>query len=120
LTDSIFSVELSLKSIEKIKREIPCGIIACGHMPLMLTRRCPVRDDKHCGKSGCNALTDRLGVRFRTACRFGETEIFNPVPLLLNDFTADFAVFRFAAGEKVTASPKPESFTRGMYSKRAR
>jgi putative protease len=120
LIDSIFSVELSCKSMQKLEHKIPAGIITYGHMPLMLTRRCPVNDNKHCGKSGCSALTDRLGVKFKTACRFGESEILNPVPLFLEEAPADFAVLRFTTGEKVTANPKPKNFTRGMYNRRAK
>jgi putative protease len=120
LVDGIFSLELNFKSMAKIEHEIPVGIIAYGYMPLILTRRCPVKSSKHCGKSGCNVLTDRLGNKFRTACRFGESEILNPVPLVAGDFAADFTVLRFSAGEKMTLNPEPKNFTRGLYNKKVR
>ena len=120
LIDSIFSVELSCKSIETIKHGIPVGVISYGKMPLMLTRRCPVYDNKHCGKSGCSALTDRFGNRLQTHCRQGESEILNPVPLFLEEAPADFAALKFTAGEKVTTNPEPKNFTRGLYNRRAR
>jgi len=120
LADSIFSLELSLKSIDKIERNISVGIMAYGHMPLMLLRRCTVRDDKPCGKSSCNALTDRLGNKFQTYCRQGEIEVLNPVPLVVSEFTADFAVFRFSPGEKVRENPDCKNFTRGLYNRRVK
>jgi len=126
LADSIFSVELSLRSIEKIERNISVGIMAYGHMPLMLLRRCPVCDDKPCGKSGCKALTDRLGNKFQTYCRQGEIEVLNPIPLVVSEFSADFAVLRFSPGEKITENPdvgahsvRP-NFTRGLYNRRVK
>ncbi|MCL2637007.1 MAG: U32 family peptidase [Oscillospiraceae bacterium] len=123
LADSIFSVELPFKSMKHIAPGgSPVGIMAYGHLPLMICRRCPVRDDKHCGKSGCNSLTDRLGIKFRTYCRLGESEILNPVPLVLSDYDkapADFCVLRFSAGEKpdVGARIARPTFTRGLYNK---
>jgi putative protease len=116
LADGIFSLELSFKSMREIKPAKPIGIMAYGHLPLMILRRCPVRDAPLCGKSGCDSLTDRLGNRFRTACRFGECEILNPIPLVASVFAGDFAVFRFAAGEKISSNiPGVSRFTRGLY-----
>lgn len=122
LTDGIFSVELSASGINAMReRKIPVGIMVYGYLPLMVLRRCPVRDSKHCGGSGCNALTDRLGNRLQTLCRLGETEVLNPVPLVLGDkihkINADFCVFRFTAGENVMEAPAAPRFTRGMYFK---
>jgi putative protease len=120
LADGIFSLELNFKSMAEIKRDIPMGVVAYGHLPLMVLRRCPVKDSKHCGKSGCNALTDRFGNRLQTYCRQGESEILNPVPLVANEPFADFAVLRFSAGEKILLNPESKSFTRGIYNKRVK
>ncbi|MCL2697785.1 MAG: hypothetical protein FWE74_06865 [Oscillospiraceae bacterium] len=120
LADGIFSLELSFKSMMTLERKIPAGIMAYGRLPLMIMRRCPVRDDKLCGKSGCYSLTDRLGNKLQTYCRLGEVEVLNPVPLVLNNCSevpADFCVVRFAAGEKVREKPVSERFTRGLYGK---
>ncbi|MDR2559443.1 MAG: U32 family peptidase [Oscillospiraceae bacterium] len=124
LTDGIFSLELPFKSMKHIKRGISMGVMAYGYLPLMITRRCPVRDDKLCGKPGCTALTDRLGNRLQTYCRHSEAEVLNPVPLVLSDkiaeIPADFCVFRFSTGENVTQKPAHEKFTRGLYNKKVK
>ena len=124
LADAVLSVELSARSVNEIKRQNPVGVMVYGHLPLMVLRRCPVRDGKHCGKSGCDSLTDRLGNKMRTLCRSGETEVLNLVPLLLTDKTgetnADFCVVRFSPDEKVTKTPDSKSFTRGMFNKRVK
>jgi len=136
LTDGIFSVELSLTGVGKIKSGIPMGIMAYGKLPLMVMRRCPVRDDKlcvgcdPCVGNGCNSLTDRLGNKLQTLCRMGETEILNPVPIALSDradnINADFMVLRFSPGENIgeivriyeRGLPFTGKFTRGLYYKR--
>ncbi|MDR2532410.1 MAG: hypothetical protein LBC82_06170 [Oscillospiraceae bacterium] len=131
LTDATFSVEMPLKRMNKIKRNIYTGMMAFGKLPLMLLRRCPVRDGKPCGDSGCNALTDRLGNKLITLCRYGEVEILNPAPLVLgdkiNDITADFCTLRFT-NEKIAevlrlygqGLPYEGKFTRGLYYKGVR
>ena len=130
LTDGIFSVELSFKRISAIEKNIPMGIMAYGHLPLMILRRCPVMDNKPCGKSGCEQLTDRLGNRVKTICRYSETEILNTVPLNLSDkaINADFAVLKFAPDENIakifneykSKSEPYGKFTRGLYYKKVK
>jgi putative protease len=124
LADTLCSAEISARSITEMKRGIPIGVMTYGHLPLMVLRRCPVRDDTPCGESGCNALTDRLGNRLRTLCRCGEVEVLNPVALVLSDkiseICADFCVLRFSPGEKPTKTPGGRNFTRGMFNKRVR
>jgi len=121
LKDAVSSVEAIVSGT---------GIIACGKIPLMLLRRCPVRDNEPCGKSGCNSLTDRHGNKMQTLCRFGEVEILNPYPIVLSDkkITADFAVLKFSPGENISkildmyrrALPASEKFTRGLYFKKVK
>jgi len=132
LADGIFSVELSRKSISVTERGIPMGIMAYGHMPMMIMRRCPVRDDKPCGKNGCNKLTDRQGKIFRTYCRYEEVEILNPEPIVLSDtladVSADFIVLRFTKGDNITrilreyeqGAKHDGKFTRGLFYKKVK
>jgi putative protease len=122
LADGIFSIEMSFRSMREVTAGgLPLGIMAYGYLPLMLLRRCPIRDGKLCGKSGCNSLTDRLGNRLQTYCHQGEVEVLNPIPLVLSrtdELTADFAVLRFT-GEPIfhdySAYEHKGKFTRGLY-----
>ncbi|MCL2108475.1 MAG: hypothetical protein FWH20_03905 [Oscillospiraceae bacterium] len=131
--DLIYSVEMPLRSITASNCNCQTGIIAYGQLPLMLLRRCAVQDSPHCGKAGCDSLTDRLGNNLQTLCRWGETEVLNPVPLVLSDklgdvANVDFAVLKFAPGENIAdildkyrrATPAGKKFTRGLYYKRVR
>ncbi|MCL2018669.1 MAG: hypothetical protein FWG70_02825 [Oscillospiraceae bacterium] len=132
LADGIFSVELSFVGMKRIIRRIPMGFIAYGKIPLMVTRRCPVKDSKLCGRQGCTELTDRLGNKLQTLCRWGEVEILNPVPLVVSDKimdkSADFCVLKFTdenisdilSQYKQNRSPKDMygKFTRGLYCER--
>ena len=116
--------ELGLKdAISSVEAQVSgTGIIAYGKIPLMLLRRCPVKDDKPCGKSGCQVLTDRLGNKLQTICRYGEVEVLNPDPIILSDkkLTANFAVLKFSPGESVTVKPSVKKFTRGLYFKKVK
>ena len=125
-------IETGLKdAVSSAEKQVSgAGIIAYGKIPLMLLRRCPVRDNNPCGKSGCNSLTDRHGNKMQTLCRFGEVEILNPYPIVLSDkkITADFAVLKFSPGENISkllemyrrALPASEKFTRGLYFKKVK
>ena len=70
----------------EIKGEIPVGVSAYGHIPLMIFKNCPLKNGiscKDCNKDG--VITDRLGVEFPVRCRMGYSEMLNPVPIWLAD-----------------------------------
>ena len=81
------SFELAMGKVKALGAELPRGILAYGHLPLMRWRNCPVRAFKGCADCGGEGeLTDRLGVRFGVEC--GEKKfstLLNSVPLHIAD-----------------------------------
>mgnify|MGYP005769509841 FL=1 len=111
---------------------VPTGALIYGHMPLMLTRACPlqnVRDCAHCDRQG--VLTDRKARKFPVRCTGGVRTIYNPVPLYMADKTGALAVdygvayFTLESREEaarvlariVRGEPFDGEFTRGLYYK---
>ena len=127
---AVCSFEARERQISNFSSQIPLGLIAYGHLPLMLPRNCPVKNRRtcvSCGRSG--ALTDRRGVRFPVRCRNGFSELYNSRPLWLadrlEDFSADFYVLQFTVelreecervirAYRMGETPNGE-FTRGLY-----
>ena len=80
-----------------IEPGIPTAALCYGHIPLMLTRACPlknVRDCTHC--QGAGSLRDRKGRDFPVRCSSpgsaGIRTVFNPVPLYMGDRLAEMPV----------------------------
>ena len=113
-------------------RPVPTGAMIYGHMPLMLTRACPlqnVHDCAHCQREG--VLTDRKAKKFPVRCKGGVRTIYNPVPLYMGDkpgaLPVDYGVAYFTTesreeagrvlGQIVRAQPFEDEFTRGLYFK---
>ena len=113
-------------------RAVPTGVIVYGHLPLMLTRACPlqnVTDCAHC--DGTGTLTDRKARKFAVRCGMGVRTIYNPVALYMGDkpdaLAADYGVAYFtdetadraAAVLALLKSGRPydDEFTRGLYFK---
>ena len=127
---NVLSAELKCEQINKINSPVPKGVITYGHLPLMLTRNCPLkngRDCTECDKKG--GLTDRKNIFFPVRCRQGFCEVFNSRPLWLaerrHEFLVDFEVLYFTvedraecervlSGYKTAAAPIGE-YTRGLY-----
>ena len=81
-------------------RPVPTGVLVYGHMPLMVTRACPlqnIHDCAHCDKTG--VLTDRKAKKFPVRCGLGVRTIYNPVPIYMGDkpgaLTVDYGVASF-------------------------
>ena len=67
-------------------KPVPTGVLVYGHMPLMITRACPlqnIHDCAHCDKTGL--LTDRKAKKFPVRCGLGVRTIYNPVPIYMGD-----------------------------------
>ena len=111
---------------------MPTGALIYGHMPLMLTRACPlqnVHDCAHCQREG--VLTDRKAKKFPVRCKGGVRTIYNPVPLYMGDkpgvLPVDYGVAYFTTESReeagqildqiVRAEPFEGDFTRGLYFK---
>ncbi len=74
-------------------KPVPTGVMIYGHMPLMLTRACPlqnIHDCAHCDKTG--VLTDRKAKKFPVRCGLGVRTIYNPVPIYMGDKPGALAV----------------------------
>ena len=113
-------------------KPVPTGVLVYGHMPLMITRACPlqnIHDCAHCDKTG--VLTDRKAKKFPVRCGLGVRTIYNPVPIYMGDkpgaLTVDYGVayFTLESREKAaqildmirTHAPFEGDFTRGLYFK---
>ena len=101
LADTEVSIELTAKQINRLGGELPRGIAAYGHLPLMITRNCPNRNGKGCKScGGMSKITDRRGTEFTLMCSGGCTELLNgdalSIPDRLSAFeNVDFFTLRF-------------------------
>lgn len=126
--------ETPLPAMSLIAPGVPTAALCYGHIPLMLTRACPlknVRDCKGCSRSG--SLRDRKGRDFPVRCSApsmaGIRTVYNPVPLYMGDrlgeLPADIALAAFTLEapdrvrqilEMLAAGRGFDSeFTRGLY-----
>ena len=113
-------------------KSVPTGVMIYGHMPLMLTRACPlqnIHDCAHCDKTG--VLTDRKAKKFPVRCGLGVRTIYNPVPIYMGDkpgaLAVDYGVAYFTLESREEAAqildsirthaPFEGEFTRGLYFK---
>ena len=113
-------------------KPVPTGVITYGHMPLMVTRACPlqnIHDCAHCDKTG--VLTDRKAKKFPVRCGLGVRTIYNPIPIYMGDkpgaLTVDYGVAYFTLESREEAAkilemirthaPFEGDFTRGLYFK---
>ena len=113
-------------------RPVPTGVLVYGHMPLMVTRACPlqnIHDCAHCDKTG--VLTDSKAKKFPVRCGLGVRTIYNPVPIYMGDkpgaLTVDYGVAYFTLESREEAAqildmirthaPFEGDFTRGLYFK---
>ena len=113
-------------------KPVPTGVLVYGHMPLMVTRACPlqnIHDCAHCDKTG--VLTDRKAKKFPVRCGLGVRTIYNPVPIYMGDkpgaLAVDYGVAYFTLESREEAAqildsirthaPFEGDFTRGLYFK---
>ena len=90
-------------------KPVPTGVLVYGHMPLMVTRACPlqnIHDCAHCDKTG--VLTDRKAKKFPVRCGLGVRTIYNPVPIYMGDkpgaLTVDYGVAYFTLESREEAA----------------
>ena len=136
--DAELSCEMTLEKAARLGGCMKRGIVAYGHLPLMLTRNCPAANHpdkcKGCVNNGGDRparVVDRRGVSFPVQCeRKGGIQIFNSVPLLWSDKQSeirnqDFLTLLFTVENSVetdeilTAYRQGKHlsipFTRGLY-----
>lgn len=126
------SFECERGAAKNIASPVPLGVIAYGHLPLMLLRNCPGKTAAGCGDcTGINHITDRRGEDFPLQCeRRRYTHLLNPRPLLLSDRLpewdfCDFLTLRFTVESPAecdevlkmyrTGAAPAGQFTRGLY-----
>ncbi len=129
------SSEISLEQIANINTDLKTMVFAYGHMPVMLTKACPllnIRDCASCNQKGF--LTDRKGKEMPIICKGkikGYREIFNPVAIYMADrvkeIQADYLIFSFTIEDKKRVAKVlnlafnnqafDTEFTRGLYYK---
>ena len=127
--DIIVSPEITASQLNRLKNS-KIGFIAYGYLPLMITRRCPIKNGKPCNKGNCGrTVTDRKGNELRVICSENTAEILNSDVLYLADkldsFSgADFAVLKFTVEQNIdeiisayinSEPTKNKGFTRGLY-----
>lgn len=130
--DIIVSTEITAYQMCELKKPCKIGFMAYGHLPLMVTRRCPISNGKPCNKACCNKIIkDRMGNEMYVICNENTAEILNSDVLYLADklnhfIAADFAVLKFTNETDVNdiifdyltnSQPKMKKFTRGLYFK---
>ena len=108
------------------------GAMVYGHMPLMLTRACPLHNLHGCdGCTGKGELTDRKAKKFPVRCGLGVRTIYNPIPIYMGDKTEQLPVdwvyahftteSRRRCGEVLRLLQRSAAFdgefTRGLYYK---
>lgn len=130
LADVTLSFELKLSQMAARRGELPCGAIAYGRLPLMLTRLCPVREEVGCANC-THQLTDRTDRSFPLDCHGDHVELLNAEPLYLADRLPELAGLSFltlllhdeSAAETAAVvrayqsgcGEKPAHYTRGLY-----
>ena len=129
IVDSLCAVEFKINNSRVA--DIPVGVLVYGAIPLMVTRRCPVSDNKVCGARGCKKyITDRKANKLFLTCDTA-CEILNPDVLWLADKLERLKSFSFLQlnfgvkddVRKITNAylngdkPQIKNFTRGAYFK---
>ena len=126
--------ETALTAMTAIAPGVPTAALCYGHLPLMLTRACPLRNVRDCGKcQGGGTLRDRKGRDFTVTCSApggaGVRTVYNPVPLYmgerLREMPVDVAIAAFTTETPARAAqilamlldarPFDNEFTRGLY-----
>lgn len=128
------SPELMLEDMAVLQSPVPVTMLAYGHMPVMLTRACPlhnVHTCENCEKQGL--LVDRKNMEIPLRCEgpAGVRTIYNPVPIYMGDKVQQIPTeyltiyFTIESEEEVTrvmdvfckGEPLDTAFTRGLYFK---
>ena len=84
VSDTLLSVELTIRQALSCCDRLPAGIFAYGHLPVMKTRLCPIREEVGC-RSCKHQLKDRTNRTFPVFCTEGYTVIYNAVPVWVAD-----------------------------------
>ena len=136
LSSLTLSPELPVAAAGALAAPVPTGLPAYGHLPLMLTRACPMRNRVTCAQcKGEGELVDRKGKPLSILCtgagRGGVRQLLNPIPLWMGErkreLGTDFAALYFTTETAARCAevtrlftaglPYDGEFTRGLYYK---
>ncbi|WP_143826252.1 U32 family peptidase [Scatolibacter rhodanostii] len=123
LKSAELSPEITLKEMMDLGNEVPKGVMLYGRQALMMTRKCPVKSEKHPCRNctGTTALIDRQKKEFPVMCTLSGmnkyTEVFNSVPLWMADRLpevkgADYGILRFTVENAVECDQILKAFNR--------
>ena len=134
LQGMLLQPETALSAMQEVAPGVPTAALCYAHLPLMLTRACPLRNVHTCAEcTGGGTLRDRKGRDFTVTCSApggaGLRTVFNPVPLYmgerLTEMPVDYAVAAFTTESPARAAqilaalfahqPFDAEFTRGLY-----
>jgi putative protease len=116
LSSFTVSFELSMEKIRALGGDLPRGMVAYGHLPLMVYRNCPLRASIGCSAcQGQGTLTDRKGIQFPVECGQKQySRLLNSVPLHIaeRDDPGDFRLLYFTREDKALCQQVIEDFRR--------
>ncbi|MGN0975408.1 MAG: U32 family peptidase [Gemmiger sp.] len=132
LAGMLIHPETPVAAMRAVAPGVPTAALCYGHIPLMLTRACPLHNVHGC--AGCSrqgALRDRKGRDFPVRCARGMRTVFNPVPLYMGDRLAELPVDLTVAAFTLESAAETDrvvgllleqlpfdgEFTRGLYYK---
>jgi len=118
VTEALLSPEIRMASARHLGKGIPRGVIAYGHLPLMLWRCCPMQGPGGCGScDGHPTLKDRSGGAFPVLCHKKRySALLNPVPLYVGDRDLrglDYLTAYFTLESREECRAIAEKLTRG-------
>ncbi|MEE1012719.1 MAG: DUF3656 domain-containing protein [Clostridia bacterium] len=104
------SAELNLAQVRDIRKCLPAELLIYGHLPLMITENCVLKNMNACPCDGVGEMVDRKGktfpvIRDDNVCR---SVILNGVPLYLADKPEDVAKSGIAYGRLLFTVESPE------------
>ena len=110
LSSVCFSAEMNLSQIRDCAKVTETELIVYGHLPLMLTENCILKNLDACPCDGVGYLTDRKGAKFPVirddnACR---SVVLNSVPLYLADKLDDVKRTGVSRGRLLFTVETPE------------
>lgn len=110
LSTLCLSAELNLAQVRDIQKSIPLELLIYGHLPLMITENCVLKNQNFCTCNGTGTLTDRKGTAFPVikdddVCR---SVILNSVPLFVADKLLDVTKTGVAYGRLCFTVESPE------------
>ncbi len=110
LADICLSPELNLAQIRDMRKSLPTQVLVYGHLPLMLTENCILKNLDACPCDGVGFITDRKGtklpvIRDDNQCR---SVVLNSVPTYLGDRLKELCKTGVTAGRLLFTIETPE------------